>query len=1605
MVVGIHVPIGGHAPHFDRQGLRFGAGAKLGEVDDALDASGGPEGDERRVVPWIVRWRGQRVVLVDVHLDRGARILVRRRQLAGRPAGEHLVELQSVDVRVGVQRRDGLAVELDRRSRAEAVLRALDSNRDRLVVDGDRQHLGSNATQIDALGLEILVGHEVSGGLLDEEVSHGPRCLAVVLSGRLAGLHGVGSALLGVAFVADGGPVGLLARAGRGRPGGADLERPVQERVALDVDVFEPQRRHRCFGGEGVVLRLERVRHPVGDDPVVEDDPVAIDLAEYVEADVADLGSGRPFDLQRATGLLRAELREGDGQELEVECVVLDLAADGAALIGDRLELRRVGEESEPGVVQCAGPNDGGEVEVDGGDSGGDGLRDDQLAGIGEVTVAVQVEVADEVPAAARGHVDRAAVAGTDGADRPGRCVEDDAVLIGGRGEVVGVGVDTRLSVGLAVDAGAEVQAGDLVVGAGEELSRIGEGKVAEVEIRRVEGEVDSGGGSDQGDVLHHRRRVLDDRGRRRVTGGGEENGRVQRCHVGRDGNGEVTVGKARERIVAVGVGRGDADQQVADAVGIGVLVDVHVDTLGAVGRNAAIAGREGAGVITDGARQRRAACEVESHVDGEIATGARGAVDAGDHSAGNHDGAGDRAARFGTDAVGTGDERHSCRHGDRYGPGAIGQPGERIEPIGVGRGHKGVDPVEYRDGDIGEAGLADVLHAVAVEVEPEVVTDDTRRLVAEVGAEVVRAVVDDDARVGAVAGDGGQGDEGLVEAGLAVAIGVGGLGCTAELGVGGVDSRLVGARWEAAEAVRSVERGGGRGDQGVVVAVVGGVLPQLDGDVGPPRLVPVLAAVAVGVGEDGVTDRAEGGVAHIDGVDRDTTGERDVDGVGRDRDREVADTVIGQIGVVRVDHDSVVAVGQTGEAVVAGPVGHGGGDQHVGSVAVQIGIELDSYGGQTELGGTLHGVAVGVEVDGVTDRGAALRRVAEILPEVGRGAVDGDGALAVTCDALADLIGITRSAGGQQRARLVDNDDVVVGRQQGERVGAVGGRGRGGDEHVGDAVGIVIAVEIDGDAADALVAGVLGAVAVPVPVDRVADRARVALGEREVPRSVDLAAGEGDRGRVVERGVGLEGLGPGLACGAGHRDRVGHSGREPVDHVVAVGVGGGAVDRGSVVGGDRPSHQRTLAGVPSAVAVDVFPQRAEHRRVGRVTEADAGDVLAGRVDRVEQSRALRCGGGSPDAITRTAGGAGIVLIASCAGSGVGLGRGGRARRQCRLVDVDVVQTVHEALEQVGAIAAGRGRAVHGPARPGATVAARVGAEHSGRHRDSGGGDDAGVELHRHAGNREVDPGLDAGRADPPVGAGRRFAPDRAGDGASGLDRDGLDVGRRARGAAVGERRGRRARRVVGRVVGARRGAADHLEGHFDLGGLGGVERTDIGPGDGAGRLVDARRCHARGDEVEHRRVVGVGEWYRTEGRLWVEHGARQECAQPEADCVELDHGAVGTRDLLGEDVDGRSVRGEVGPVPPAGQRDRDLARRVEQRVQLRAGEGRRGQECARRVGVVDLDDEGVVAEHGAGQPGVEDQIDRGDRSQPDRRREVGEPQPLRCAGAVVGYC
>ena len=184
---------------------------------------------------------------------------------------------------------------------------------------------------------------------------------------------------------------------------------------------------------------------------------------------------------------------------------------------------------------------------------------------------------------------------------------------------------------------------------------------------------------------------------------------------------------------------------------------------------------------------------------------------------------------------------------------------------------------------------------------------------------------------------------------------------------------------------------------------------------------------------------------------------------------------------------------GEAAEGVVAVAAGGRGGDDVAGGVE-----QLDGGAVDAGLAGILDAVAVAVEPDAVADG------TVEPVAEVDVGAVlaggEGEAGLVGRGDAV-EVVGLGDSGG-----KPGDADGVAAGAEVVEGVVAVAG-GRGG----GDDAGAV--EQLDRDAVDAGLAGVLGAVAVGVEPDPVADGSGAAIAEVDV--GAVLTGGEGEGGHV----------------------------------------------------------------------------------------------------------------------------------------------------------------------------------------------------------------------------------------------------------------------------------------------------------------------------------------------------------------------------------------------------------------------------------------------------------------------------------------------------------
>ncbi|OEZ98985.1 hypothetical protein DUGA2_55280 [Duganella sp. HH101] len=572
---------------------------------------------------------------------------------------------------------------------------------------------------------------------------------------------------------------------------------------------------------------------------------------------------------------------------------------------------------------------------------------------------------------------------------------------------------------------------------------------------------------------------------------------------------------------------------------------------------------------------------------------------------------------------------------------GARLEVGEAVVAAGIGgRGGAGriAAGVQQDDLDAGHAGFARVLHAVLVGIQPDAVAQ--RRALVEAGVDVVVGLA------------GGQRELVALAVGTGVAVGGGVAGVLA----GGRVARRrrhrdrVLARIDG-EAVLAVGAGGGGLDDVALLVF------QIDLDADDARFARILHAIAVLVFPHAV---AHGGLRH-----HDACVEVVVDGARTQRDL-LRHTVGAGVGIGRavaagvgggelvavadgglVELDAVSARLEVVEQVVAAVVG--GRGRHCGAGGVQ---QRDLDAGAAGFVGVLHAVAVAVDPDGVAQ--FCQLDQAGVDAVVGLAGRQRDGG--------AGAGGVDVAVGGAIAAQALAGRGVAGRRGDGDRVGPrIDGEavlaavvGDGAVDHVAQAI-----LQIDLDAVDAGFARILHAVGVAVFPHAVAERGLLhhqAGAQRQV-----VARGQRDLRGLAGAGVGV-GTGAARAALRGGGEVVAGrqaglielhavaAGRQAVELVVAVGVGGGdgAGNRvaAAVEQRDLDARRAGFAIVQAAVAVGVDPHdfaqrsRAVHAGVEvRVVLAgdqrDAGTVAIGADIAVQRAIAALARAGEDEARRR----------------------------------------------------------------------------------------------------------------------------------------------------------------------------------------------------------------------------------------------------------------------------------------------------------------------------------------------------------------------------------
>ena len=401
---------------------------------------------------------------------------------------------------------------------------------------------------------------------------------------------------------------------------------------------------------------------------------------------------------------------------------------------------------------------------------------------------------------------------------------------------------------------------------------------------------------------------------------------------------------------------------------------------------------------------------------------------------------------------------RGKIGRGNTHGPGPICYVGDAPAASGIGGSRVSRAAVGNLDRNPVNPRFAAVLHAILIQIEPNEVTQHHRRQVAEICAGIISAQRQHDPGVSVVAR--WQAGVGVVAYGHAIAVGVGRLrdGLAARLRQGaGVHLHEVGAGPQIDKMVEAggigsrASGGGGCRQRGRAVrhTVTVGVRVELHGYVGNPQLVLVLRAVVVRIEEHKIADGASGGEAEIGSEVVLTRRQSHIVRVGGGRAVLCAKGVGGDLRVGAVDIDEVIASGNTGEEVLAGSICGGGGHHRVSRrlndpVVVGVLVESDGHTGDAAFTRLFATVAVGVQVNHVTDGAAALGFVAKVHRAEARRQIH-DGL------AVAHAIVVLRGehAGGKLRVRRVHHDDVIRSGQAGEPVLAGRTRHGGRDKRV----------------------------------------------------------------------------------------------------------------------------------------------------------------------------------------------------------------------------------------------------------------------------------------------------------------------------------------------------------------------------------------------------------------------------------------------------------------------------------------------------------------------------------------------------------------------------
>ena len=416
------------------------------------------------------------------------------------------------------------------------------------------------------------------------------------------------------------------------------------------------------------------------------------------------------------------------------------------------------------------------------------------------------------------------------------------------------------------------------------------------------------------------------------------------------------------------------------------------------------------------------------------------------------------------------------------------------------GSGDGGAAAMDDRHGNAADPDLTRVLDAVTVCVVEHSVTDGAsyRGRVAEVGVGVAPTITerDDSGRVGGCTGESqARGDARVVHVDVVVAGG------------------------ESGEQVVSEQVGDLGGDENVVAApdgAIGARRVQVEGRVRDAVLGRVVDTVPIGVEPHRVADGSGPWDANVSEVHVGDVGagNGDADLVEPARER-VAVENSGDV----VDGRPVAAVGNVHEHIVSVRVrGCRGNEQIIGSSVESVGPgvdEVDPHARDAELARVLHAVRVGVVEDGAGDIGESGVLVAEVHVEVGGPGEKWRITRIVEC-------GVRVTGLGRAREYIpgVGNLDLVVAaRQRVEQVRTVRGCRRRCEHAV--VRGTECSVEprddeVDGDASDSGLGGILYTVAVDVAPHVTANAA-----EGKIAEALSGDVGGEHRHRELPRGRG----------------------------------------------------------------------------------------------------------------------------------------------------------------------------------------------------------------------------------------------------------------------------------------------------------------------------------------------------------------------------------------------------------------------------------------------------------------------------------------------------